>query len=205
MRKLIAALTVAGLGLTTFGALAPSTGAAPPPGTGVTAAPQTAAADELPNPLEDKRRELKETALEEVIAGNAAARRSVNGSTVVKVGETSERGRGRDRGASRPVRRARERGHRPRVHAARRVRQRARTRTTRTRTPTPTRPGRPASTVRSTTRSPSPTARSTTARMWQPDYSRSYFQNLYFGTGRGVESLRTYYEKQSSGRYSVDR
>ena len=76
MRKLIAALTVAGLGLTTFGALAPSTGAAPPPGTGVTAAPQTAAADELPNPLEDKRRELKETALDEVIAGDGPRRRS---------------------------------------------------------------------------------------------------------------------------------
>ena len=97
MRKLIAALTVAGLGLTTFGALAPSTGAAPPPGTGVTAAPQTAAADELPNPLEDKRRELKETAIEEVIAGTAQPQER-HGSTVVKVGETSERGRGRDRG-----------------------------------------------------------------------------------------------------------
>ena len=93
MRKLIAALTVAGLGLTTFGVLAPSTGAAPPPGTGVTATPQTAAADELPNPLEDKRRELKETALEEVIAGTAQPQQR-HGSTVVKVGETSERAAG---------------------------------------------------------------------------------------------------------------
>ena len=38
---------------------------------------------------------------------------------------------------------------------------------------------------------------------WQPDYSASYFRKLYFGAGPGVESLRTYYEHQSSGRYSV--
>jgi immune inhibitor A len=40
--------------------------------------------------------------------------------------------------------------------------------------------------------------------VWQPDYSKAYFQKTYFGTGRNVESLKTYYEKQSSGRYSVE-
>ncbi|MBN1171002.1 MAG: immune inhibitor A, partial [Micromonosporaceae bacterium] len=39
---------------------------------------------------------------------------------------------------------------------------------------------------------------------WKADFSQDYFQNLYFGTGAGAESLKTYYEKQSSGRYSVD-
>ncbi|QGV80402.1 immune inhibitor A domain-containing protein [Streptomyces ficellus] len=39
---------------------------------------------------------------------------------------------------------------------------------------------------------------------WRPDYDRAHFQRLYFGTGEGVESLRTYYEKASSGRYSVE-
>jgi immune inhibitor A len=39
---------------------------------------------------------------------------------------------------------------------------------------------------------------------WVPDFSRKYFQNLYFGTGDGTESLKRYYEAQSSGRYSVD-
>ncbi|OWP36711.1 immune inhibitor A domain-containing protein, partial [Pseudomonas nitroreducens] len=33
---------------------------------------------------------------------------------------------------------------------------------------------------------------------------QKYFQNLYFGQGDGVESVKSYYEKQSSGRYSVD-
>ncbi|MFB8202840.1 immune inhibitor A domain-containing protein [Kitasatospora purpeofusca] len=37
---------------------------------------------------------------------------------------------------------------------------------------------------------------------WQPDYDRAHYQDLYFGTTG--DSLRTYYEKQSSGRYSVD-
>jgi len=37
--------------------------------------------------------------------------------------------------------------------------------------------------------------------VWQPDYDREHYQDLYFGAG---ESLRTYYETQSSGRYSVD-
>ncbi|MFG3547957.1 immune inhibitor A domain-containing protein [Streptomyces sp. NPDC047725] len=39
---------------------------------------------------------------------------------------------------------------------------------------------------------------------WQADYSQKHYEDLYFGTGAGVNSLKTYYEKQSSGRYSVD-
>lgn len=39
---------------------------------------------------------------------------------------------------------------------------------------------------------------------WRKDFSRSYFQDLYFGTGQGKDSLKTYYEKTSSGRYSVE-
>ncbi|MEU2622179.1 immune inhibitor A domain-containing protein [Streptomyces sp. NPDC007157] len=39
---------------------------------------------------------------------------------------------------------------------------------------------------------------------WQADYNQAHFQDLYFGTGKKTESLKKYYEKQSSGRYSVD-
>ncbi|MEU3185899.1 immune inhibitor A domain-containing protein [Streptomyces sp. NPDC006923] len=44
---------------------------------------------------------------------------------------------------------------------------------------------------------------------WQADYNQQHFQDLYFGEGKdrkGQEknSLKTYYEKTSSGRYSVD-
>lgn len=40
--------------------------------------------------------------------------------------------------------------------------------------------------------------------VWQPDYSADHFRQLYFGEGKGVQSLKTYYERQSSGRYSVE-
>ncbi|MEV7201706.1 immune inhibitor A domain-containing protein [Streptomyces griseoluteus] len=39
---------------------------------------------------------------------------------------------------------------------------------------------------------------------WQADYNQQHYQDLYFGTGAKTESLKKYYEKQSSGRYSVE-
>ena len=76
--------------------------------------------------------------------------------------------------------------------------------TTRTRTPTRTRPGPP---VRRPAPQRDPRARPqpwTTRRSGSPTSAGNYFQDLYFGTGNGVESMKTYYEKQSSGRYSID-
>ena len=204
MRKLIAALTVVGLGLTTFGALAPRPERRHRRAPASPRRRRPRPPHELPNPLEDKRRELKETAPSRRSSPARAQPQERNGSTVVKVGETSERGRRqRPRRAATSTSSSRTRAPTACSRCSSSSATSA-TRTTPTRTPTRTRPGRPASTARSTTRSPSPTARSTTPRIWQPDYSQDYFQNLYFGTGRGVESLKTYYEKQSSGRYSVD-
>ena len=40
--------------------------------------------------------------------------------------------------------------------------------------------------------------------VWQKDSSQAFFKKMYFGEGWDVESLKTYYERQSSGRYSVD-
>lgn len=37
---------------------------------------------------------------------------------------------------------------------------------------------------------------------WQADYNQAHYKDLYFGTG--TASMKTFYEKQSSGRYSVD-
>ncbi|WP_369271332.1 immune inhibitor A domain-containing protein [Streptomyces sp. R11] len=39
---------------------------------------------------------------------------------------------------------------------------------------------------------------------WQADYNKKHYEDLYFGTGKKTESLKKYYEKQSSGRYSVE-
>ncbi|WP_078504231.1 immune inhibitor A domain-containing protein [Streptomyces viridochromogenes] len=37
---------------------------------------------------------------------------------------------------------------------------------------------------------------------WQADYNQAHYQDLYFGDG--TASMKTYYEKQSSGRYSIE-
>ncbi|MGW0734159.1 immune inhibitor A domain-containing protein [Streptomyces sp. NPDC002851] len=39
---------------------------------------------------------------------------------------------------------------------------------------------------------------------WQADYDRQHYQDLYFSEDSGKQSMKKYYEKQSSGRYSVD-
>ncbi|WP_240140137.1 immune inhibitor A domain-containing protein [Streptomyces sp. MUM 178J] len=44
---------------------------------------------------------------------------------------------------------------------------------------------------------------------WQEDFDRQHFQDLYFGKGQNADgtpkhSLKTYYERASSGRYSVE-
>ncbi len=45
---------------------------------------------------------------------------------------------------------------------------------------------------------------------WNANYSREYFQDLYFGAGGPIgeggaqESVKQWYERQSSGRYSID-
>ena len=51
---------------------------------------------------------------------------------------------------------------------------------------------------------PAPDRAKDNSTVWQADYGRDHYQQLYFGKGEGVESLKTYYERQSSGRYSVD-
>ncbi|MFF6791589.1 immune inhibitor A domain-containing protein [Streptomyces filamentosus] len=44
---------------------------------------------------------------------------------------------------------------------------------------------------------------------WKSDFNQQHFQDMYFGTGKDAKgqpkhSLKTYYERTSSGRYSVD-
>ncbi|KOG68424.1 protease [Streptomyces rimosus subsp. rimosus] len=49
-----------------------------------------------------------------------------------------------------------------------------------------------------------PDRRNDNSTAWQKDYNRQHFQDLYFSHDKDKESLAKYYEKQSSGRYSVD-
>ncbi|MEG3630049.1 immune inhibitor A domain-containing protein [Streptomyces poriticola] len=49
-----------------------------------------------------------------------------------------------------------------------------------------------------------PNRRTDNSTAWKRDYDRQHFEDLYFGSGKGVNSVKTYFEKQSSGRYSVE-
>jgi len=51
---------------------------------------------------------------------------------------------------------------------------------------------------------PKPDRAKDNSTAWKADYDREHFQDLYFGTGKNAESVKKYYEKQSSGRYSVE-
>ncbi|MFD8074180.1 immune inhibitor A domain-containing protein [Streptomyces sp. NPDC059718] len=48
-----------------------------------------------------------------------------------------------------------------------------------------------------------PDRRKDNSTAWQADYNSKHFQDLYFSKASGKESMAKYYEKQSSGRYSV--
>jgi immune inhibitor A len=43
-----------------------------------------------------------------------------------------------------------------------------------------------------------------THTFWQHDFSRDYYQKMFFDSAPGAVSLRNYYRTQSSGRYDID-
>ncbi|GHF45506.1 immune inhibitor A domain-containing protein [Streptomyces morookaense] len=53
-------------------------------------------------------------------------------------------------------------------------------------------------------RIPEPDRAKDNSTAWQKDFDRQHYQDLYFSHDKNKESLAKYYEKQSSGRYSVD-
>jgi immune inhibitor A len=158
--------------------------------------------DELPNPREDKRRALKETAIKQVLNGTATPVKKGK-STVVKLKgasngqgptdeyvELSREGTdkifvilaefGNDRSASYPDQ------------------------DTDPNTPGPTTFDGPLHNA-----IPQPDRTLDNSTNWNANYSRDYFQNLYFGAGGPIgqggtqESVKQWYERQSSGRYSI--
>ncbi|MFD1936566.1 immune inhibitor A domain-containing protein [Nonomuraea mangrovi] len=40
--------------------------------------------------------------------------------------------------------------------------------------------------------------------LWQRDFNRAYYQDIYFDDAEGANSLRNFYRLQSSGRYDID-
>ena len=213
MRKSIAGLSSLALatglvmGQTSLSsAAAPSTAGGPgTAGTGT----ERAFSDELPNALETKRRALKEAGLTAVLHGEARAERR-NGSTVVKVGRSksapdtsgiavagdpSDPGTGRDQyvelsreGTDQILTVLAEFGtQRHPDYPDKDV--------------NPDRPGPVVFDGPEHNSIPEPDRSVDNTTVWQADYDRRHYKELYFGDDE--QSLKSYFERQSSGRYSV--
>ena len=206
-----AGLMVAGAGVASAN---PPDGSKPPPDRN---APAPAVADELPNPAAEKQRALQSKALQLVLTGQKKIQ-TINGVKVVKMGKKPARLSAAERA---------------RVRAGRTVQPRmvdayvplSRTQTDKifvlltefgnTRATDidpqygdqdtdPDTPGPATFDGPLHNKIPAPDRTKDNSTIWQADYSAAHYRRLYFGTGRGVESLKTYYQRQSSGRYSVD-
>jgi len=193
--SLLAVTAVAILGIGVFAA--PAANAAPP------VSPDTSeeiGSDNLPNPLDAKRSALRENAITGVLDGELQTEKRGD-STVVKVGSvddasaapgSSARGTSASKKKDQYVELSRETTDRVFVILAEFGDQAS--------------PYPPADDAQRTegplhNEIPQPNRKTDNSTVWQADYSQAYFQNLYFGDN---ESLRGYYESQSSGRYSVN-
>ncbi|WP_091300644.1 immune inhibitor A domain-containing protein [Micromonospora halophytica] len=200
-----------GLSLTATGLVTGTSASAAPtpklPAAAPSAAEPAHVDHDLPNPLETKRRALRQEGLSEVLSGKAKAQK-INGSTVVKVGKTQAEGRSaRSFGASTPtqdqyVELSRQQTDRIFVILAEFGNERHPSypdQDTDPDTPGPTRFDGPLH-----NEIPKPNRAVDNTTVWQADYNADHYRKLYFGTGQGDESLKQYYEAQSSGRYSVE-
>jgi len=210
---LLSLALAAGMGAP-FGA--PTVAATPAPGTEKTS-PDTVpvAGHELPNPLEDKRRALREEALTAVFQGKAHVQQR-GPSSVVKVGEAETAKAVNNRG-KRKARATREDQY---VELSRETTDRVFAVLVEfgdERHPDyPDKDLEPAIEGPATfdgplhNEIPQPNRRVNNSTIWQPDYDREHYQDIYFGegaepgAGEEVESVKTYYERQSSGRYSIE-
>src|ERR1700754_1300130 len=200
MRRVTAGLgslaVAAGLATTVaFG----SAGAAAPP-VGASGQSQGATSDELITPAEEKRREMRQEALTRVLKGESKVQ-SRNGSRVVKLGTTATTTvTGTVTGEDQYVELQRERTDKIFVILAEFGNQRDPKypdQDTDPNTPGPVKFDGPLH-----NQIPAPDRANDNRTVWQADYNRQHYQDLYFGSG--PDSLKSYYQTQSSGRYSVD-
>ncbi|HZI97201.1 MAG TPA: immune inhibitor A domain-containing protein [Actinomycetales bacterium] len=196
---------------------APAASAAPPEGPAV--APQAQPVqDELPNPLEDKRRALRETALTAVLNGEATPEKRGK-STVVAVdsleGETqTAEGNGAEKSASQGPD-----GDKGKSEAVTQYVELERESTdkiftiitefgNRRHADFPDKDINPDTEGPATyegplhNQIPEPDRSVDNSTNWQADYDRAHYEEIYFGEGES--SVASYMETQSSGRYSVE-
>jgi immune inhibitor A len=168
--------------------------------------------DDLPNAMEQARREAREEAIAGVLTGKYQAVQS-GGSTVVDLGPDagsswngSRNGGDRRGGDRRGGDRADHGGnHKPRyVEIAREATDQIFVILVEFgQTPSPFPPAANAQRIEGPLHNeiPEPDRSVDNSTVWRSDFSQPYFQDLYFGGG---ESLKNYMETQSSGRYSVN-
>ena len=170
----------------------------------------SAPSDSLPDPIADKQSELRKTAVASVLKGEAKPER-IGNSTVVKVGEaeraaTAAKGSRKAQKATKTdqyVELAREDTDELFVLVVQFGNQRSPNYPDQD-----TNPGIPGPTVfdgPAFNKIPAPNRAVDNSTDWNAHYGKAYYQDLYFGNGSvtGTESMRQYYERQSSGRYSV--
>jgi immune inhibitor A len=199
VRKVVVGLLGAAM-VTSVGAMLPTVASAAPPADPTPVSKtgeQAVKIDDLPNPLEDKRRALRTQAVSDVVSGKVKPV-TKNGSSVVKVGRDRSKGHVKDQ----YVEVARQRTDKIFVILADFGNERY--------------PGYPDVDSDPDTPGPNvfdgplnnsipePDRTTDNTTVWRPDYSADFYRNQYFGTGKNVESVKTYFETQSSGRYSVD-
>ena len=202
MRKtMLAATTAALLGGSMFAVpaahAAPIATGAPPDDSLASEAPHT---DNMPNPLDEKRSALRETAITQVLSGDLQTEKR-GASTVAKVGEETvadanpnARGaKGGSKTKDQYVELEREATDRIFVILAEFGDEQL----------DGIEPAEDAQRTEGPLHNeiPAPDRKVDNSTVWQADYSQDHYQDLYFGDD---ESLREYYETQSSGRYSVD-
>lgn len=186
MRRVLAG--AAALALITTGLVTPAT-ATPP------AQPEkqeTRQSDEQPHELEIKRRALKQQALADVLTGQATTEKRGT-STVAKVGKKQSK--------DQYVELKREKTDKIFVILAEFGDERHPDypdRDTNPNTPGPQRFDGPVH-----NQIPEPDRAVDNTTIWRPDFSRQYFQDLYFSRKKDANSVANFYDKQSSGRYTV--
>jgi immune inhibitor A len=199
----VAALALTTPALITLGTSA--TAAPPPAPPGNTATSANTGSDDLPNKAEQKRRELRETAITQVLKGKAKAQKR-GASTVVKVGQKPVKSKSRARagsgGKDQYVELSREKTDKIFVVLA----EFGDTRDpnypdqdTDPSTPGPTKFDGPLH-----NEIPEPDRAKDNTTNWNADYSRQHFQDLYFSQKDDANSVANFYDKASSGRYTVD-
>jgi immune inhibitor A len=201
-RRILVGLTSVAMVATGLTILGPAAQAAPSPA-GPAEQATAQGIDDLPDPAEQKRRALRQEALADVLSGERKAEKR-GSSTVVNMGEKPGPNNGRRARAGKVdqyVELSREKTDNIFVVLAEFGDERHPSFPDQDTAPNVPGPATFDGPVHNQIPEPDRTVDNST--IWQPNYDRQHFQDLYFSDDPDVDSVANYYEKQSSGRYSV--